>query len=85
MSTAQLSGLITGSTDLAQSITTLSPESFDPRGQYGDAVRAVRAASQEDEVRVYRVEMGSRVEYYLLGLARDTGRAVGLRARAVET
>lgn len=83
--TAQLSHLISPSTDLSLSITTLSSESFDPRAQYAEVLQAVRAATQESETKVYRVEMGSRVEYYVLGLERAGARIVGLRARAVET
>lgn len=58
-------------------------------------MRAVRQASsssagagKEDnvEIKVYRVETGtSRVEYFVLGLDREGGRIVGLRARAVES
>ena len=38
------------------------------------------------EVKVYRVEVGrSRVEYFVLGLDKENGRVVGLKAGAVET
>ncbi|KAK2771823.1 hypothetical protein FQN53_004884 [Emmonsiellopsis sp. PD_33] len=73
-------------------ISTLPPSSFDPRGQYGDVIRAVQAAvsdsnSGEAEVKVYRVQLGqTRVEYFVVGLdGGDGGRVVGVRARAVES
>lgn len=87
---AQLSALIAPSAPADQlSIAALAPDSFDPRGQYGDVMGAVQAATGagSEETRVFRVEMGhgARVEYYVLGLESETGRVVGLRARAVES
>lgn len=79
--------MITASQDLREQITNLSIEEFDPRGQYGNVVRAVQSASGTEEVRVYRVDEGTRVEYYILGLEgeEDGGKIVGVKARAVET
>lgn len=46
----------------------------------------VRDAGEGGEVRVYRVETGgARVEYFVLGLEKEGGRVVGVRARAVES
>lgn len=93
----QFSSLISPSstsspTDLSNSITILSPSSFDPRNQYSNVFRAVRDAVTHDqtgadvEVRVYRVEIShSEVEYWVLGLDEGEGRIVGMRARGVET
>jgi hypothetical protein len=101
--TEKFASLITGSpsatSDLFESgsIETLSPDAFDPKGQYTAVFRAVRtaavasdASSNVDEsgidVKVYRVEVGkSRVEYWVLALDVAEGRIVGLRAKAVET
>ncbi|RJE17226.1 hypothetical protein PHISCL_10437, partial [Aspergillus sclerotialis] len=71
---SQLSDLISQSGDLSGSITTLSPQSFDPKNQYASVLKAVRAAVAQGsaagvgedeadvEVRVYKVEVGpSRV------------------------
>ncbi|PTU19441.1 hypothetical protein P175DRAFT_0533878 [Aspergillus ochraceoroseus IBT 24754] len=91
---SHLSNLIAPGSDLASSIETLSPASFDPKNHYPSAFRAVRAAavqgSEMDEsgvdVKVYRLEVGtSRVEYYLLALDGKGGLVVGLRAKAIES
>lgn len=38
------------------------------------------------DVRIYRVQHpGARAEYWVLGLDRERGRLVGLKARAVES
>ncbi|PGH14748.1 hypothetical protein AJ80_05792 [Polytolypa hystricis UAMH7299] len=76
-------------------ISTLSPAEFDPRERYPTVLNAVRAAASsgktgevdtDSEVKVYRVEMGStRAEYWVVGLQREEGRIVGLKAKAVES
>jgi hypothetical protein len=86
----QLSSLISPDTDLSQSISTLSPSSFDPNNQYSAVLDAVRAAAENDsdksELKVYRVELTStKVEYWVLALDKAESRLVGLRAKAVES
>ncbi|KAL2014438.1 hypothetical protein VTN00DRAFT_1963 [Thermoascus crustaceus] len=95
---SQFSTLISPSTDLSRSITTMSPNVFDPKDRYSTVMRAVRAAAASEagdqinvdeagiDVKVYRVEVGkSRVEYWVLALEAEGGKIVGMRARAVET
>lgn len=89
--------MISKSGDLSASITTLSPQSFDPKNQYASVFRAIRAAvaqgsaadvGEEEgvEVRVYKVEVGpSRVEYFVIGLETQGGWVVGVRAKAIES
>jgi hypothetical protein len=91
----QFSRLISPSVDLAESISTLSPSSFDPKNQYASVLRAVRSAAVEKDgdadqsgvdVKVYRVELTStKLEYWVLALDVPGGRVVGLRAKAFET
>ncbi|KAJ6150465.1 hypothetical protein N7471_001664 [Penicillium samsonianum] len=91
----QLASLISPDTDLSQSISILSPSSFDPNNQYSAALDAVRAAAVEKdsgadqsavELKVYRVEQTStKIEYWLLALDAPESRIVGLRAKAVES
>ncbi|KAJ5973011.1 uncharacterized protein N7479_002929 [Penicillium vulpinum] len=91
----QLSSLISPDTDLSQSISTLSPSSFDPNNQYSAALDAIRAAAVEKdsgadksavELKVYRVEQTStKIEYWVLALDAPESRLVGLRAKAVES
>ncbi|KAJ5505050.1 hypothetical protein N7463_007924 [Penicillium fimorum] len=91
----QLSSLISPNTDLSQSISTLSPSSFDPNNQYSTALDAIRAAAVEKdsgadqsavELKVYRVEQTStKIEYWILALHAPESRLVGLRAKAVES
>ncbi|KUL86960.1 hypothetical protein ZTR_05763 [Talaromyces verruculosus] len=76
-------------------IEILSEKSFDPRSQYSDVIKAVRAAvaasdskvnESDVEVKVYRVEVGhSRVEYWVIALDGAEGKIVGLRAKAIES
>ncbi|KGO73891.1 hypothetical protein PITC_016260 [Penicillium italicum] len=91
----QFSSLISPDTDLSQSISILSPSSFDPKNQYSAALDAVRAAAIEKdsgvdqsavELKVYRVEQTStKIEYWVLALHVPESRLVGLRAKAVES
>lgn len=91
----QLSSLISPNTDLSQSISILSPSSFDPKNQYSAALDAVRAAAVEKDsgadqtavqLKVYRVEQTStKIEYWVLALHAPESRLVGLRAKAVES
>jgi flavin-binding protein dodecin len=82
--------------DLSDSISTLSPEAFDPRNRYTSIFRAVRnavaaaAPSSIDvdgiDVKVYRVQLdASRVEYWIITLDVERGQIVGLKAKAVES
>ncbi|KAJ5805181.1 hypothetical protein N7474_011068 [Penicillium riverlandense] len=94
-SAAQLSSLISPDADLSNAISTLSPNSFDPKNEYASALHAVRAAAVEKaeggdqsnvDVKVYRVQLDkTRVEYWVLALHAPESQLVGLRAKAVET
>ena len=67
------------------SVSTLTTKEFDPKGQYGDVVKAVEKAGN-GKVKVFRIEEGrSRVQYWVLGWDKSEGKVVGLRARAVES
>jgi len=87
----QLSALISPDTDLSQSISTLSPSSFDPKNQYSAVLDAVRAATENEsddevELKIYRVEVTStKIEYWILTLDKPESRIVGLRAKSVES
>ena len=62
----------------------MSPKEFDPKDQYKEVIAAVKKAA--GKVKVFRVEgKGSRVEYWILGHDEKEGRAVGFRAKAVES
>ncbi len=65
-------------------VSKLSSEEFDPQGQY-KAVLEVVAKSGDDEPIIFRVELGTRVEYYIVVYDQKGNRVVGLRAKAVES
>lgn len=61
-----------------------SLDSWNVKGQYNDAVEAVKKVVQGD-IKVFRVAHGkTRCEYYIVGL-NDKAELLGLKARAVET
>ncbi|KAL2260420.1 hypothetical protein VTK26DRAFT_5575 [Humicola hyalothermophila] len=66
----------------------MDPVDWDPSGQYGELVNAVRKAGQGNDVRVYRVARGGvRVEYWLVtteGRGKEA-KLVGVKALAVES
>lgn len=66
----------------------MTPAEFDPRGQYKDAIAAVKTAlgvSDDATISVFRAEVDqSRVEYYLIGYLEETKEVLGLRTLAVE-
>ncbi len=68
------------------SVEEVSVGEFDPRGEYGDVVEAVKkAAGRTREVRCFTAEGGkSRVFYYVVGLDEEN-RLVGVRAVSVES
>ena len=62
----------------------MSVQEWDPRGEYGEVVRAVEGVVEGGKVTVYRVEKGrTRVEYYVVGV--KGGKMVGVVAKAVES
>ena len=70
------------------SIEELSVQDFDPQGQHKAVVDAVRQAGQggSGEAKVFRVEIGStRVAYYVLTVAEDGRKLVGVVTNAVES
>jgi hypothetical protein len=61
---------------------SISEEDFDPQGQYGEVVKAVKSAGRKD-VGFFRVELGgTRTEYWVVS-ADGKGKLVGLKAIAV--
>ena len=69
-------------------VVELSLEDFDPRGQYKAVIDAVAQAGRggKGEVKVFRVETGkTRVAYYLVTLAEDRRKLVGVVTKAVES
>ncbi|KAF2460305.1 hypothetical protein BDY21DRAFT_334977 [Lineolata rhizophorae] len=66
-------------------VETISAKDFDPQGQYGNVVAAVKEAGSS-EVGFFRVPHGStRAEYYVVSLDKKGKRLVGMKALAVET
>ena len=66
----------------------LSIGDFDPRGQYQAITDAVTGAGTggRGEVRVFRVEVSrTRVEYYVVTVAEDGRKLIGVVAKAVES
>ncbi|KAF2258742.1 hypothetical protein CC78DRAFT_525806 [Lojkania enalia] len=58
---------------------------FDPRGQYKGVVEAVQKAAG-GEVRFFRVGLGgTRSEVWIVGVDREGGRLVGVKALVVES
>lgn len=68
-------------------ISTLSVSSFDPKNQYTTVLDAVRSASGNSDIKIYRAELGSStVEYFVLALdSAEGGRVIGLRAKSIES
>lgn len=68
-------------------ITQLEPSTWDSRGEYMDVVRDVtKATGGGGAVRVYRVEgVGSRVEYFVVGVDEGNGKLVGFKVLSVES
>jgi hypothetical protein len=59
---------------------------WDSAGQYKHVVDATRKACKGGDVRVYRIQVGgTRVEYFIVGIEREAGRLVGVKALAVES
>lgn len=57
---------------------------WDSQGQYKDVVHATRKSTEGSDVRVYRISRGgSRVEYWLVGVA--DGKLLGVKALAIES
>ncbi|KAL8754741.1 MAG: hypothetical protein Q9199_004137 [Rusavskia elegans] len=66
-------------------IGSMTPNEFDPRGQYEEVLQAVGNAG-DGKSRIYRVSHGkTRMEYYVVGLDKGKGRVVGMKAKAVES
>jgi hypothetical protein len=65
-------------------VSSVKQKEFDPQGQYGKVVDAVRSVG--GEVVFFRVELGgTRAEYYVVAVDGKEGRVVGLKAKAVES
>lgn len=63
----------------------MSTKEFDPQGQYKKVIEAVEQ-SGDGKTRIYRVEHDrTRVEYYIIGIDKESGGVVGLKAKAVES
>lgn len=72
-----------------KAVEELSMEEFDPKGEYGEVVGKVKEAASggKGEVKFFRVEGKSRtrVVYHVVGLDKEGGRLIGVRAVSVET
>ncbi|KAA8893628.1 hypothetical protein FN846DRAFT_978150 [Sphaerosporella brunnea] len=67
------------------SIEVLEPKDWDHRNEYQDVRDAVATACAGGEVKVYRVQRGARVTYYVLGVDVKARKIVGVRVKAVES
>jgi uncharacterized iron-regulated membrane protein len=69
-------------------VQIMDPADWDPNGQYGEVLDAVREAGQGNDVRVYRVgREGVKAEYWVVtteGKGKDA-KLVGAKALAVES
>lgn len=64
----------------------MSVREWDPKGHYKDVVDQVRQEAGENPVLVFRIEAGAaRVEYWVVGVAADGKKVVGVRVKAVES
>lgn len=67
------------------SVDEMTTQDFDPRGQYKEVIDAVKAAG-DGTVKVYRLEVSStRSVYFIVTLAQDNTKLVGLKAESVES
>lgn len=69
-------------------VEELSVKDFDPSGEYAEVLEKVaEAARNKGEIRCFRVDAGrsTKVLYYVVGLDREVGRLVGVRAVSVES
>jgi hypothetical protein len=67
-------------------IEVLEPNDWDRRDLYKDVKDAVSAAcAGAADLKVYRVEVGSRVTYYVVSLDEKGGKVVGVRVKAIES
>ena len=69
------------------SISRLSAQDFDPRGQYRQVVDTVgKATGGKDEITIFRITgPGARAEYWIVGVAKGGGKVIGLKVAAVES
>ncbi|KAL8666475.1 MAG: hypothetical protein Q9202_001498 [Teloschistes flavicans] len=66
-------------------LSTMNTTEFDPRGRYRDVLQAVEEAG-DGKSRIFRTIHGkTRFEYYVVGLDKEHGRVVGVKAQAVES
>ena len=66
-------------------VSTMTPDEFDPRGNYKEVLDAVRQAGG-GEMRIFRVDHGkTRAEYYIVSVDAKGSKIVGLKAKAVES
>lgn len=66
-------------------MTTIQAKAFDPRGQYKEVLEAVEKVGN-GKFSIFKVEHGrTRVEYYIVGLDKEGGKVVGMKALAVES
>ena len=66
-------------------VSTLSPQEFDPNGDYKEVLQAVEKAG-DGKARIFRLDQGrSRAEYFVVGHDQKSKRIVGLKAKAVES
>jgi len=66
-------------------VSSMSREEFDPRGQYGKVIDAVKGVG-DGELGFYDVDLDkTRSEYYVVSLDKGKGRLVGLKAVVVQS
>lgn len=71
--------------DQSGKVDKLTTQDFDPRAQYKEVIDAVKAAG-DGQVKVYRLEVSStRAVYFIVTLADDGTKLVGLKAESVES
>lgn len=67
-------------------VSEIGIKDFDPQGQYESVLQAVEGAVEGKSMKAFKVDMnGARCEYWVLGLAKDGGHVVGVKALAVES
>ncbi len=69
-------------------VEELSITDLDPRGEYAEVMEKVaEAAGNKGEVKCFRVDAGksTKVLYYVVGLDREGGMLVGVRAVSIES
>ncbi|KAI0137239.1 hypothetical protein BJ170DRAFT_678090 [Xylariales sp. AK1849] len=84
----EFASLISHPSPSSAQIEIQDPADWDPQGQYGNILDAVRQAGKGNDVRVYRIAKdGTRVEYWVVTTEGEgqAARLVGVKALGVES